>query len=117
MEKDVELAKLVVGRVVSIEEVSPTEPIIVGRIVEGATVSEVGMEVVSIEEGRETIFEVEKDVMGRNVVGAFVVDCWVVRRSEEGEEVVKDGEVVFGRKVDGGRVEGSEVTKQQLQCP
>ena len=79
--------------------------------------SEGDIEVVSIEEGRELIFEVGKVVEERKVVGAFVVDCCVVGRNEEGEEVVKDDKVVCGRKVDGRRDEGGEVIEGQLQNP
>ena len=45
----------------------------------------------------------EKDVVERKVVGVFVVGCWVVGRSGEGEEVVKD-KVVCERKVVGAVV-------------
>ena len=46
----------------AIEEVSTTEPIIVGKTVDGSALSEVGIEVVSIEEEcRKLIFEVGKD--------------------------------------------------------
>ena len=117
MEKDVEERKFVGGGVVETEEVSLTVVIAVGKKVEVVGVSEDDIEVVSIEEeGRETIFEVEKDVEERKVVGSFVNGCRVVE-TKEGEEVVKDGKVVCGIKVDGGRVEGGEVTKQQLQYP
>ena len=64
-----EEGKIVVG-------VSTTESIIVGSAVEGIVVGD-AIEVVSIEEeGREAIFEVEKDLEERNVDGSlFVVGC------------------------------------------
>ena len=84
--------------------VSPTETI-VRSTVEDAIVSEDG--VVSIEEeGKELIFEVGKDVVEKEVVGSFVVDFWVVGRSEGGEEVVKGDKVVCEGKVVGVFVVG-----------
>ena len=72
MGKDVEERK-VVGRAVTIEEISKTEPILVGSKVNGSIVIEGGIEVVSIEEeGREAVFKVGKDVEERKVVGSFV---------------------------------------------
>ena len=53
-----------------IEEVSQTEAIVAGRTVEDA--NEDGIELVSIEEIREAVFEVGKDV-ARKVVASFVV--------------------------------------------
>ena len=71
MGKYVEERKVVGGRVVAIEDVSPTKPIIVGGTITGAIVRED----VSIEEGRETIFEGEKVTVEREVVGSFVDGC------------------------------------------
>ena len=56
----------------AIEVVLPTETIF-RSTVEGAIVSEDGVEVVSIEEGKELIFEVGKDVVEKELVGSFVV--------------------------------------------
>ena len=76
MVKDVEERKVVgafvVNRFVAIEEVSATEPIVVGRTFEGAYVIEDGIEVVSIEEEGREVWE---DVEERKVVGIVVVGC------------------------------------------
>ena len=103
MGKDVEERKFVGGSVVGVFVAGlfvryPEESIIVGRKVEDPIVSEGGIEVASIEEeGRELIFEVGKDVDEGKVVGSFVVDRWVVEKSE-GEEVVTDDKVVCAIK-------------------
>ena len=71
MEMDEEERRVGDGKVVGMEEVSPTVPIIVGMAVVGAIVIEDAIEVVPIEE--ELIFKVGKDVAERGVVGGFVV--------------------------------------------
>ena len=90
--EDVEERKFVGGSMIGLFVRYP-EAIIVGRTVEDLIVSEGVIEVASIEEGRELIFEVGKDVDDRKVVGSFVFGCRVVEKSEGGE-VVKDDNVV-----------------------